>query len=73
MGSSNLVLDDNQIKAIKSLEKAFKKCEILGLKFVGVDTDLLCTTGYTNYDSIITDGVYVEVNTYDSYKDSFGS
>jgi len=68
-----LNFNDDQRKAIKSLEKVFKKCSDVGLKFVGVDTELLCTTGYTDYNSIIIDGNSIEINTHDSYKDSMGS
>lgn len=73
-----------QIKAIKSLEKAFEKCKEAGLVFYGADMDLLCFDEkeydkvFEEHDDIgttvnkMSDDKYVKINTSKAYIDSCG-
>lgn len=35
-----MIVDDDQAKALASLERAFKKCSKAGVSFVGMDDDI---------------------------------
>ncbi len=66
-------LNEKQQKTITNLEKAFKQCAETGLKFVGIDTDLIVTAGKTTYEALIQGQEGKKVNTYNTYEESMGA
>lgn len=72
---------DRQVKALRSLERAFHKCSDLGLTFVGMDTALLAFDSKTldfvgwsedPHKAMRDLGQGYSVNTHGAYRDSGG-